>query len=338
VDENGVPKGELSRGEHKSIATDRVILVPGPPSEIAIVQEVYHRFVDEGASEAELAEMLNKRGVLSDLGRPWTRGTIHQLLINEKYVGNNVWARTSFKLKHARIRNAPDEWIRHDGAFKAVVDFELFDQAQRIIAARAERLSDEQMLQLLKQILDQRGELSGLIIDEDENCPSSSSFRTRFGSLLRAYTLVGFRPDHDYRYLEINRELRSLHPVIVSEVIAGIGAAGGEVTQDPATDLLTINHEFTASLVVVRCTQTAAGSSRWKIRIETALKPDITVAVRMNPENSRALDYYLLPRLDMHEAVLRLCEYNGLSLDAYRFDTLDTLYRMATRASFRKAA
>ncbi|MHB8283353.1 MAG: recombinase family protein, partial [Caulobacteraceae bacterium] len=30
VDVNGEPKGELSRGEHKSIATDRVILVPGP--------------------------------------------------------------------------------------------------------------------------------------------------------------------------------------------------------------------------------------------------------------------------------------------------------------------
>jgi hypothetical protein len=40
----------------------------------------------------------------------------------------------------------------------------------------------------------------------------------------------------------------------------------------------------------------------------------------------------------MREAVLRLCEYNGLSLDAYRFDDLDTLYKMATRAPFRKAA
>jgi hypothetical protein len=40
----------------------------------------------------------------------------------------------------------------------------------------------------------------------------------------------------------------------------------------------------------------------------------------------------------MREAVLRLCEYNGLSLDAYRFDNLEALYRMAKRAPLRKAA
>lgn len=338
VDENGVPKGELSRGEHKSITTDRVILVPGPKEEIAIVREIYRRFVDEGASETELAQMLNKRGIQTDLQRPWTRGTVHQLLINEKYVGNNVWGRTSFKLKQARVRNSPDQWVRHDGAFEPIVNRDLFEQAQVIIASRSERLSDEQMLERLRQILESNGELTGLIIDECEDCPSSSCFRTRFGSLLRAYSLVGFTPDHDYRYIEINRELRRLHPTIVDEVIDGIRAAGGQVEQDEQTDLLTVNWEFTASVVVVRCRTTAAGSLRWKIRLDTALKPDLTVAVRMDSENARALDYYLLPRLDMREAVLRLCEYNGLSLDAYRFETLDALYRMATRAPMRKAA
>ena len=55
-------KGELSRGEHKSITSDRVILVPGPAEEIAIVNELYRRFVREGASESGLASLLNQRG------------------------------------------------------------------------------------------------------------------------------------------------------------------------------------------------------------------------------------------------------------------------------------
>jgi DNA invertase Pin-like site-specific DNA recombinase len=338
VDENGVSKGELGRGEHKSIMTDRVILVPGPKEEIAIVREIYRRFVNEGLPESELAQLLNERGVRTDLDRPWTRGTIHQLLINEKYVGNNVWGRTSFKLKQSRVRNAPDDWVRHDGAFKAIIDRDLFDRAQAIIALRSERLTDEEMLERLKQILERNGVLSGLIIDECEDCPSSSSFRTRFGSLLRAYSLVGFTPDHDYRYIEINRALRRLHPTIVAEVIEGIRGAGGHVVQDETTDVLTINSEFTASVVVVRCRTTLAGSLRWKIRLDTALHPDLTIAVRMHAGNDHAFDYYLLPRLDMQEAVLRLCEYNGLSLDAYRFDSLDRLYRMATRTQLRRAA
>jgi DNA invertase Pin-like site-specific DNA recombinase len=338
VDQSGESKGLLGRGEHKSIATDRVVLVPGPDTEVAIVRDVYRLFVESGRPEREIADELNQRGILTDLDRTWTRGSVHQLLINEKYIGNNVWARTSFKLKAEHVQNAPEQWIRADGAFTGIVDRALFDRAQVIISSRSDRLTDERMLELLAQILDRRGYLSGLIIDENEGCPSSSAFRNRFGSLLRAYALVGFSPDHDYRYLETNRKLRAMHPSVVESVMAGIEAVGGRVVQDPISDLLTINREFTASIVIVRCFQTSAGSMRWKLRLDAALRPDITVAVRMDGANELAKDYYLLPQLDMREAVLRLAEYNGLSLDAYRFETLDPFYRMAARASLRAAA
>ena len=58
----------------------------------------------------------------------------------------------------------------------------------------------------------------------------------------------------------------------------------------------------------------------------------------MDTANCNPLDYYLLPRLDMRDAVLRLANYNGLSLDAYRFDSLDPFYQMAARTDFRMAA
>jgi DNA invertase Pin-like site-specific DNA recombinase len=338
VDQSGSPKGELARCEHKSIATDRIILVPGPEDEIAIVRGVYSDFAEHGQSEREIAEQLNARGILSDLGRRWTRGTIHEILINEKYIGNNVWGRTSFKLKRKHIVNAPSDWIRSDGAFAPIVESHIFERVQTIIAARSNRLSDDEMLEMLRTILGQNGALSGLIIDEAEHCPSSSAFHSRFGSLLRAYSLVGFAPDHDYRYLEINRSLRRFHPVVIQEVIAGILASGGTVVQNPLNDLLTINREFTAAIVIARCKLTASGSSRWKIRLDAALKPDITIAVRMDSENERPHDFYILPRLDMRDAVLQLAEHNGLSLDAYRFDSLDAFYELTTRSTLRRAA
>lgn len=338
VDQNGERKGRLDRGEHKSIATDRIILVPGPDEEIAVVRDIYRLFVEQGRLEREIAAALNARAILTDLGRPWTRGTVHQILINEKYVGHNVWARTSFKLKREHVRNDPEKWVRADDAFAPIVDREIFLRARAIIDARSERLSDEAMLDLLKTILDGHGQLSGIIIDEAEGCPSSSAYRSRFGSLLRAYALVGFSPDHDYRYLEINRKLRALHPAVIAEIIAGIGAVGGRVTSDPLTDLLTINGEFTVSIAIMRSILTSAGSLRWKLRLDTALNPDLTIAARMDEHNDRTRDFYLLPRLDMREAVLRLCEHNGLSLDAYRFDTLDRFYRMAARAPLPRAA
>lgn len=338
VDQFGQVKGQLERGEHKSIATDRVILVPGPEDEIDIVREVYRLFVEDTASEREIADVLNARGLLTEVGRPWTRGSVHQLLINEKYVGNNVWARTSCKLKGDKVQNDPSDWIRADGAFEGIVRKDWFDAAQVIIKRRGERLTDEAMLQFLSQILERNGYLSGLIIDETEDCPSSSSFRFRFGSLLRAYSLIGFAPDRDYRFIDINRRLRAMHPDIVQFVIEGVTKSGGSVVLDPATDLLTINREFTASLVIVRCFQTSTGSRRWKLRLDTSLRPDLTVAVRMDDVNEQPKDYYLLPRLDMHEALLRLADYNGLSLDAYRFDSLLPLFEMTSRTRFGEAA
>src|SRR6201746_1423208 len=47
VDQNGVHKGRRARGEHKSIQTDRVILVPGAPVEIETVRWMYKAFVEE---------------------------------------------------------------------------------------------------------------------------------------------------------------------------------------------------------------------------------------------------------------------------------------------------
>ena len=338
VDQEGRIKNELARGEHKSIATDRVILVPGPANEVEIVREVYRLFVESGRTEGEIASLLNDRGIPTDLGRRWTRGAVHQLLINEKYIGNNVWGRTSFKLKQEHVRNVPEQWIRSDGAFDAIVEEAMFKTARAIIDARSERLSDDDMLVTLREIYRRNGRLSGIIIDETEGAPSSSAFRTRFSSLLRAYTLVGFSPDHDYRYLETNRKLRLLYPSVMADVVAGIRAIGGSVAVDDDTDLLTINREFTASIVIVRCFHTGGGSLRWKVRLDTALKPDITIAARMGADNDAPKDFYLLPRLDMRTALLRLAEYNGLSLDAYRFDDLTAFYQMAARRSLRNAA
>jgi DNA invertase Pin-like site-specific DNA recombinase len=338
VDQTGASKGELSRGEHKSIQTDRVVLIPGPAEEIEVVRWIYRCFVCEKRTEREIADALNQRGVLTDLGRSWTRGTVHQILINEKYVGNNVWNRSSFKLKRKRVHNLPSTWIRADGAFEAIIDRTTFDATQAIIHARSLRLSDDEMLKALQQLLQDRGFLSGLLIDETDHLPSSSAYRSRFGSLLRAYELVGFTTDRDYRFVEINRALRRMHPQIVADTVSGIGRAGGLVEQDPNSDLLTINREFTASIVVVRCFTTPTGLRRWKIRFDMGLWPDITVAVRMDEPNGNALDYYLLPRIDITAPKVRLADDNGISLDAYRYETLDAFFALAARAALQEVA
>ncbi len=338
LDQSGKEKGPLSRGEHKSLQTDRVILRPGPSSEVQVVQNIYTWFIEEGMAEKNIAERLNAMGIPAEGGGAWTRGLVHGVLTNEKYIGNNLFNRTSFKLKKLHVVNAPEMWIRKEGAFEALINKETFYTAQGIIRGRYRRFTDEELLERLRSLYLRKGFLSGLVINEAEGMPPASAYSSRFGSLIRAYTLVGFQPLRDYRYLEINKVLRRLHPEIVAETTRVIESVHGQVNRDARTDLLSINGEFTVSMVLARCESTPAGRHTWRVRMDAGLDPDITVAIRLKPSNDEPLDFYLLPRLDFASCRLRLAVHNRFELEGYRFDSLDYLVRMGAQIHLRKVA
>jgi len=332
VNERNEPKTLLAAGEQKSLQTDRVILVPGPDVEIETVRQIYRWFVLEHRSEREIATALNGEGFVTDLGKSWTRSVVRQILSNEKYIGNNVYNRVSFKLKKQRVVNPPDMWIRRIGAFESIVDPGLFEAAQTILAERARRFSDSDLLTMLSDLLSAKGVLSGMIIDEVESMPSTAAYRHRFGSLLRAYQLIGYTPDRDFRYVETNRQLRLMHPEVVASTVLGIEAVGGHVSVDGTTDLLVVNHEVTIALVIARCRTTATGSLRWRVRLDAGLRPDITVIVRLAPDNRTVRDHYLLPWIDLGaEPRFGMGEDNGIMLDAYRAEDLSPLYHLLRR-------
>src|SRR5690606_11068332 len=111
-------------------------------------------------------------------------------------------------LKQRLIHNPQHEWIRCENAFEAIISPELFLQAQTIISNRSIHLSNDDLLGKLSELFKTKGKLSGIIIDEDDDTPSSSVYRKRFGGLLQAYKLIDYKPKHDYDYLRINFLLR----------------------------------------------------------------------------------------------------------------------------------
>ena len=110
VNERGEIKGELAQGEHKSLQTDRVILMPGPAEEVAWVNRMFRWLINEDMSFREIADRLNEQEVVTDRGRPWTSVSVRTVLTNEKYIGNNVYNRHSFKLKKLHVDNPPEMW------------------------------------------------------------------------------------------------------------------------------------------------------------------------------------------------------------------------------------
>lgn len=289
-------------------------------------------------TEAQIATRLNGAGTAAEGGGPWTRGLVHGVLTNEKYIGNNLYNRTSFKLKQMHVLNAPELWVRKEGAFDALVEKQVFYTAQGIILGRHRRLSNEDLIDRLRTLFHQTGYLSGIVINESEGTPSASAYISRFGSLIRAYSLVGFHPQRDYQYIEVNKVLRRMHPDIVNRTIEEIAARHGRVRRDEDTDLLTINDEFTVSMVLSRCRVAPNGKYSWSVRMDTSLDPDVTVAVRFDHSNESPLDYYLLPRIDVAQLTLQLKQANKVELDGYRFDNLEYLYQLGAQVHVRKVA
>jgi DNA invertase Pin-like site-specific DNA recombinase len=331
LDEQRQPKMILNFREKKSIQTERVILVPGSEEEVRRVKWIYETFVFGGKSEKEIALRLNEEGVLTDFGRPWTRAVVHEILTKEKYIGHNVYNQTSGKLKGKRVRNSEELWVRKDNAFQGIIEPKLFHMAQGIIVRRSLKMSDDEMLGKLRMVLEANGHLTGFLIDEMEDMPSSAVFRHRFGSLVRAYQLIGYQPPLDYSFITTNRELRQQYANIVTVVREKLVQQGIVMEHDTKNDLFTISGELQISIVVSRHQVTASGMSRWLVRLDTSLEPDLTIAVRMNATNDGIYDYYLLPAMDMTMDKLKIAERNGVFLDAYRHDSLDYFFYMTER-------
>ncbi|MCZ5510192.1 recombinase family protein [Escherichia coli] len=164
-----------------------------------------------------IAERLNEQNIPAENGTLWTRAKIHQILTNEKYIGNNIYNKTSSKLKSRLVKNPKMNGLDATRHINPLFQRKKYNKAQEIIQLRSVHLTNEELLEKLKQKLESNGKLSGFIIDEDDTGPSSSVYRTRFGGLLRAYTLIGYKPEHDYSYIQINEALRSFYSGIIED-------------------------------------------------------------------------------------------------------------------------
>lgn len=336
VDENGIAKEILGFRKRKSIQTDRVILIPGPKNEINIVNSIYDLFIDDNMPEFIIAERLNEQNIPAENGTLWTRAKIHQILTNEKYIGNNIYNKTSSKLKSRLVKNPKNEWVRCDKAYKPIISKKKYNKAQEIIQLRSVHLTNEELLEKLKQKLESNGKLSGFIIDEDDTGPSSSVYRTRFGGLLRAYTLIGYKPEHDYSYIQINEALRSFYSGIIEDFKGEILKSNCYIDEYKYAPMLYINDELLISVLITKCTPMKSGKLRWKVRFDNSQKADITIVIRMDSQNISPLDFYIIPKIENEYSKMCMTETNNIRLDLYRFDNLDKLLQIITRMKVRE--
>lgn len=186
------PKQILATGERKSIATDRVILVPGPKQEIELVREIFRLFTVERRSMKDISRELNRRKVPSIKNASWTHSVVRTLITHPKYIGCNVFAQTTTRLGAPQVSRPRTEWIIVPGAHRGIIDPEVFAKAQEILARTTLHKTNEQVLNELRCLLKAKGNLSGYLIDNTPGIPCARTLWRRFGSLHKAFELIGY--------------------------------------------------------------------------------------------------------------------------------------------------
>ena len=187
------------------------------------------------------------------------------------------------------------------------------------------------MLDQLRSVLGSKGRITGALIDQSASLRKNSSFFKRFGGLRRAYEKLGYTPQHNLSFLESNTARKALHAKLLNDLLSNLKANGAVIEMFPKIGTLKVNGDFTLRLIVTRCLRSPDGRVRWWIPKRSSSGCDLTIVARMNDDNTRILDHFLLPANEHpHKRVLVTSEIPFV-LDVYRFETLEPVYRICRR-------
>lgn len=293
IGRDGRYKQLLAPGELKNISSDRVVLVPGPPEERAIVQGIYRKFVEEQQTIREITRDLNARHVPWTLGSRWTVDVVKRILHHPKYIGTLIFNQTEKKL-HTRARRTPsDKWIVVPNAFEGIVNPELHAAAQRRLASFPRHKSDEQMIDDVRKLLREKDRLSLPLMRQTRlrkalgiACPTT--YFKRFGSLTRIYQLAGYEPSTAHRFrARTNTQRKQLMHDLVTCLPDDLTLIEGKAKY------LLFKNSLKVIIRICRSSKIKNGERRWTLGGCDGVS--LVVASIMNESNREADIVLLLP-------------------------------------------
>ncbi len=323
LDARGKRLLRLRTGQRKAINEYHVSLEPGPAIEIAVVKDVFRMFVDEGMSAQAVANALNTRRVKTQHGLRWHHSSITYMLSNEKYIGAQVYNRTSSKLKTPVRRNDPDTWIRVPGAFKGIVDPTIFWRAQQIRKARAEPRSNEQLLEELRTFYDAHGPIAGRHFKAN-GLAHAISYSGRFGSVQKAYALIGVTDLPGHMMCDDQRVRRAHREDFANRIKVLIESDASTVSVDRCARVLLIGDRLRVRFDLLKAYPTMSGALRWRIRLHDRRRTDLYLVARFDASDA-FIDFYVLPVDIVSADSFMLYLSNGPEFDQYRCATVEAV-------------
>jgi DNA invertase Pin-like site-specific DNA recombinase len=292
------PKQALATGERKSIATDRVVLAPGLPREVECVRMIFHLLVVGRRTVGDITRELNRRRIKNFSGFDWKYQGVSNILTHPKYSGCCVYGQTTQKLYTPTIKIPKASWILTPGAFEPVVDSVTFEKAQAILRSRTVNKSDDQILRELKAHLVSKGRLSVKAINASETLPSPSTIRHRFGSLRKAYSLIGY-DDPTHAYVGVRERTHQIRNDLLAQIIA---SAPGEIaivqTNSRWRARLRLPNRVVISILLARAFPVWKNAIRWIVDPNSEERTLPTLLARLRSGSTAFLDFHVFSRIE----------------------------------------
>lgn len=296
VGPDGISKHELRYGERKGATCDRVIFVKGPDDEIAVLRQIYSMYIVDGLGDSEIARRLNADGVPSEFGRPWTPWLVHSVLTNEKYLGNLVFNRGSFKLHRKAVHNPKSIWVRLDAAFDSPIAAATYHRAQVERARRQARPDKAALLQKIRDIQAAHGKVTTTLLTKHVNSSMPKLLARHFGTITHAYQLAGITTTSTYKYVATRRFVANVASELRREILDQCSKVNFPVrSADRKNSVLLINNTVHIQGTVMRCRKYAGNLIRWRLEGRHFETTDFIVAAQLDLDNTSIRGYYLFP-------------------------------------------
>lgn len=334
IDQHRNPKGVLKLGQWKTITTDRVVLVPGPPAAVATVKLAFDLYTNGHKSREEIAEILNRAKRFR--GRvPWTIQTLRDLFLDPLYKGAYAYGKYETR-DHSSRRLGWDKWLVREHAFPAIVSDKQWNQAKKRIREEIKPLVDSEMLEGLRRLWKRKGHLNSNLINEGRDIPSAVAYYHHFGGINEAYKLIGYSLPKDYSYLNAINFSRQIGRQVCDEICHGVEALGGTAEKLPARNMLLLNREVTVHVSICKGWIRPKLAPLWRLLLGKEPAADVLIVGRLLPPSNSILDYFVFPAVSQVRGVWSArTRDNDPILDLYRSDDLGAFIESFARVSIR---
>jgi DNA invertase Pin-like site-specific DNA recombinase len=299
VTSGGRRRDVLERGERKSVATDRIILVPGPKKEVECIRRIFQAAAYEGKSPGQIAKLLNRANVKFALGHEWDKDAVWRVLRSPQYAGYNVWNRTTQKIRSKKKFNPRCEWVLKAGAFVPLVDSRTFDRAQKMLARRRTwpARSDEEVIGQLRRLLARKGELSHKIMKAARGLYEPRTYYSRYGSYLKLYELVGYEvPKERLRSYKRAMNARLLRANVLDDLRRNFADHVRVLRpRRNSREIIQLDGHLPVSIFLCRKYSTASGLTRWLLKMPQRERQNVALICQADLDSGQVSDYFVIP-------------------------------------------